>query len=393
MSDRHSPASFQLRTARTSRLAPRHIIPALVFPLLTACGSDGSTDSGPRPSRGVAVLDGFIQPSITLLADSGTTSQRIVLGAPNEFDGGSLDVRNDSAVAASSRGAGDVLYIADLGRAVVRRVQMPAQSNPARARLLRGTGGRALIGVPLRDSSAVALASVSASGQATLEILRDLGSCPTDVFQYGNELWVVDANATCRTTYRAAGPMRLIRIPASGARQIITLDGLRGSDASVTIVGDVAYIAAGGDADFSGFPFTLVTGGAIARVDLRTRTVLGTKAMPTGTYGASARLGADGLLHVTLFENLSTFTNRVISYTLPELTPSGVRETGLDWRQLRRSATEPLSCSSAVSDALGRLHCIQNRTGSATFLLVFAPDGTLVREVAAGQGGVDLRLR
>jgi hypothetical protein len=365
----------------------------LALSLLAACGSDGSTESGPRPSRGVAVLDGFIQPSITLLADSGSASQRVVLGSPTEFDGGSMDVRNDTAVAASSRGAGDLLYIADLNTSTVRRVQMPARSNPARARLLRGSGGRALIGVPLRDSSAVALASVSASGQATLDLVRDLGSCPTDVFQYGNEVWVVDANATCRTTYRASGPMRLIRIPASGARQIISLDGLRGSDATVTIVGDVAYIAAGGDADFSGFPFTLVAGGAIARVDLRTRTVLGTRSMPTGTYGASARLGGDGLLHVTLFENLTTFTNRVISYTLPELAPAGTRETGFDWRQLRRSASETLSCSSAVADALGRLHCMQNRTGSATFLLVFAPDGTLVREVAAGQGGVDLRLR
>lgn len=339
------------------------------------------------------MLDGFIQPSITLLADSGTASQRIVLGAPNEFDGGSFDVRNDTAVAASSRGAGDLLYIADLNTSAVRRVQMPPRSNPARARLLRGTGGRALIGVPLRDSSAVALASVTPTGQATLEILRDLGTCPADVFQYGNDVWVVDANATCRTTYRASGPMRLIRIPASGARQVITLDALRGSEASVTIVGDVAYIAAGGDADFSGFPFTLVASGAIARVDLRTRTVLGTRAMPTGTYGANARLGGDGLLHVTLFENLTTFTNRVISYTMPELTPSGVRESGLDWRRLRRTANDTLSCSSAETDALGRLHCIQNRTGSATFLLVFAPDGTLVREVAAGQGGVDLRLR
>ncbi|HMS02583.1 MAG TPA: hypothetical protein PKE51_06395, partial [Gemmatimonadaceae bacterium] len=129
------------------------------------------------------------------------------------------------------------------------------------------------------------------------------------------------------------------------------------------------------------------------RVDLRARTVIGTTSMPTGTYGASARLGGDGLLHVSLSEDLATFTSRIVSYTLPDLSPAGTRETGAEWRRLRDAGGAPVTCSAGVSDALGRLHCLQNRAGSATFLLVFAPDGTLVREVAAGQGGVDLRLR
>jgi hypothetical protein len=365
----------------------------VTLPLLAGCDSNGSTDPSATPPRGVAVLDGFIQPGLTLLADSGSAAQRVVFGASNEFDAGSFDLRNDTAVAASSRGAGDLLWIADVSRATVRRVQMPARSNPARARLLRGSGGRALIGVPLRDSASLVLASVTPGGQATLERIAELGTCPVDVFQHGNDLWVVDANATCATNYRSSGPMRLIRIPASGARQVITLDGLRGSGASAVVVGDVAYVAAGGDADFSRFPFTLVAGGAIARVDLRARTVIGTTPMPAGTYGASARLGGDGQLHVSLFEDLATFTNRIVSFTLPGMTPGGTRETGADWRRLRAAAGDPVTCSAAVSDALGRLHCIQNRAASATFLLVFAPDGTLVREVAAGQGGVDLRLR
>ena len=365
----------------------------VMLPLLAACGADGGIDPLPAPPRGVAVLDGFIQPGLTLLADSGSATQRVIFGAPNEFDAGNFELRNDTAVAASSRGAGDLLWIADVQRATVRRVQMPARSNPARARLLRGSGGRALIGVPLRDSASVILASIGAGGETTFERIADLGTCPVDVFQHGTDLWVVDANATCATNYRSSGPMRLIRIPSSGARQVITLDGLRGSGAGVVVVGDVAYIAAGGDADFSGFPFTLVAGGAIARVDLRARTVIGTTSMPTGTYGASARLGGDGLLHVSLSEDLATFTSRIVSYTLPDLSPAGTRETGADWRRLRDAVGAPVTCSAGVSDALGRLHCLQNRAGSATFLLVFAPDGTLVREVAAGQGGVDLRLR
>ncbi|HMS02473.1 MAG TPA: hypothetical protein PKE51_05845, partial [Gemmatimonadaceae bacterium] len=243
-----------------------------MLPLLAACGADGGIDPSPTPPRGVAVLDGFIQPGLTLLADSGSATQRVIFGAPNEFDAGNFELRNDTAVAASSRGAGDLLWIADVQRATVRRVQMPARSNPARARLLRGSGGRALIGVPLRDSASVILASIGAGGETTFERIADLGTCPVDVFQHGTDLWVVDANATCATNYRSSGPMRLIRIPSSGARQVITLDGLRGSGAGVVVVGDVAYIAAGGDADFSSFPFTLVAGGAIARVDLRART-------------------------------------------------------------------------------------------------------------------------
>jgi hypothetical protein len=361
---------------------------------LTACGEDGGITPLPLAPRGIAVLDGFVQPGLTLLADSGSASQRIAFGAPNEFDAGSFELRNDTVVAASSRGAGDLLYVADLRTATVRRIQMPPRSNPAGARLLRGSGGRALFGVPLRDSGSVVLVSVAGSGAPSLERLTNLGSCPADVFQHGTDTWVVDANANCATDYTPSGPMRLIRVPAGGGtRQVITLPELRGSGAGVVVVGDVAYISAGGDADFSSFPYVLRAGGAITRVDLRTGTVLGSRAMPTGTYGASAKLGLDGNLQVTLFEDLTNFRSRTISYRLPELTPVGDRMTGADWLALRDAAGQQVSCSGSIMDGLGRLHCIQNRTASATFLMVFAPGGTLVREVAAGQGGVDVRFR
>jgi len=342
----------------------------------------------------MVVLDGFIQPGLTLVPDTGSVTQRIAFGAPNEFDAGGFELRSDTAVAASSRGAGDLLYIADLRTALVRRVQMPSRGNPARARLLRGTSGRALIGVPLRDSGSVILASVAPSGQTSLDRITELGTCPADVFQFGTDTWVVDANATCATNYTPIGAMRLIRIPTGGGtRQVILLPELRGSGAGVVVVGDVAYVSAGGDADFSSFPYTLRVGGAITRVDLRTGAVLGTRAMPAGTYGASAKLGLDGTLQVTLFEDLTNFRSRTIAYRLPELTPVGTRVAGADWLALRDGAGAQVSCGSSLMDGVGRLHCLQNRTGSATFLMVFAPGGDLVREVAAGQGGVDLRFR
>ena len=62
-------------------------------------------------------------------------------------------------------------------------------------------------------------------------------------------------------------------------------------------------------------------------------------------------------------------------------------------RDLRPGGFAPFACSRDATERLGRVNCIQNREASATVVLVFAPDGSLVREVAAGQGGVDLRLR
>lgn len=386
---RVAPATRDVRARYARRLLPV-VLPMLAT--LAACDSESGIEPPSLLPAGIIVLDGYIQPGLTLLPDSGSTSQRLAFGAPDEFDAGSFFTRNDTVVAASSRGAGDLLFVASLQTSSVRRVQMPATSNPAGARLLNATDGRALIGVPLRDSASVLLVSVAGDGTSAFERVTDVGLCPVDVFQHGGDLWVLDANASCAVDYSPVGAMRLIRIPANnGARQIIALPELRGSAASVVVQGNVAYISAQGDVDFSSFPYTLRTGGAITRVDLTTGNVLSTRTLPSGSYGANAKLGLDGKLHVSFFENLADFATRTISYTLPDLTPSGVRVSGKDW--LADSNGEALSCSAGVADGLGRLHCLDSRAGSATFLQVFGPDGSLVREVAAGQGGVDLNFR
>ncbi len=367
----------------------------LLAVLTAACGDDGAIDPSALAPRGIAVLDGYIQPGLTLLPDSGPGSQRIAFGAPDEFDGGSFELRSDTAVAASSRGAGDLLYVASLTSGTVRRVQMPARSNPARARLLRGSGGQALVGVPLRDSGAVVLASISSTGQATLDRITDVGACPVDVVQHEGDVWVLDANARCATDYSAIGPVRLIRIPSGGGtRQVLTIDGVYGSGSSLVVQGGVAYVIGGGDADFSDFPYQLVYGSAIGRVDLGTRAVLGTKPLPAGAYAAGGRLGVDGRLQVTAYENLTTFEYRTVSYRLPDLVPMGTRIPGSDWLLLHDAEGAQVNCGAAIVDARERLHCIETRfPGSATFLMVFGPDGSLLREAPAGQGGVDLRLR
>lgn len=383
-----------MKVSGVSTMRARRPLLLLTTLLLAACESVPSTATLPAIPRGLVVLDGFVQPGYTVLADSGSSAARVPLGAPNEFDAGVFEVRNDTALAASSRGAGDLLYIADLNTAAVRRVQMPPRSNPARARLLRGSGGRSLIGVPLRDSASILLLSITPTGQSTTERVGDLGSCPSDVFQHDGDLWVLDANASCASAYRALGGMRLIRIPASGgARQILTLNELRGSSAEVIVQGDAAYVIAGGDADFSAFPFVLAASGAVARVDLKNRTVTALRPMPAGSYGAGGRVGRDGVLYLSMYADLQNFASRALALSLPALTPTGTRVTGADWLALRGTNGAPIDCGSAQADGLGRVYCLETRTASATFVRLFNPDGSPVREVAANQGGVDLRFR
>lgn len=359
---------------------------------LAACGSDNPVASTPQPPRGIIVLDGFIQPGFTFLSDTGTTSTKLPLASSTEFDGGDFTAQNDTLLAVSSRGAGDLLYVTDVRTNTVRRLQLPARSNPSRARLFRGSNGQALIAAALRDSSAIALVSVAGSATPTITRLTNAGLCPTDMFQYDNATWVVDANANCRTNYVVQGDVRLIRIPASGTtRDTLVLAGVRGSGASAVMSGDVAYVSAGGDANFASFPYALLASGAVAKIDLRNRRVQVTRPMPTGTYGAGTKLGLDGFLYVSLYENLSTFANRIVRLRAEDL--SFASNGAAAWLDLKNASGASVSCGSGQADQLGRLHCLVNGTGSVTSLVVFSPGFVETRRVAAGQGGVDMALR
>ena len=155
--------------------------------------------------------------------------------------------------------------------------------------------------------------------------------------------------------------------------------------------GDLAYVSAGGDASFAAFPSTLLASGAVARIDLRNRRVQLTKPMPTATYGAGTKLGLDGFLYVSLYENLSTFTSRVLKLRADDL--AFVSNGSTSWLDLKTAAGASVACGSAQADQLGRVHCIANGAGSATSLIVFTPGFVETRRVPAGQGGVDMALR
>jgi len=367
---------------------------AALLAALAACGDDGISNATPQPPRGIIVLDGFIQPGLTFLGDTGSASSKLTLAPTTEFDAGGFTLLRDTALAVSSRGAGDLLYVTDVRTSSTRRIQLPARSNPSRARLLSGTGGQTLIGAALRDSSSVAFVSFAGAGTVTSTRITNAGTCPTDLFQFDNATWIVDANANCKVNYAVQGDVRLIRVPNTGsARDTILLPGLRGSGASALIDGDVAYISAGGDANFAAFPFTLISSGRIAKVDLRGKRVLLTKQMPANTFGAGVKLGLDGFLYVSLSQDLATFTNRIIKVRPADLSFVTSASASADWLVLTSATGAPVTCGSGQADALGRLHCIQNGTGSVTSLLVFSPAGTEVRRVAANQGGVDMAIR
>ena len=360
--------------------------------MFAACGSDNPTVITPQPPRGIVVLDGFIQPGLTFLGDTGTATTKLALAPATEFDAGGFTLERDTVLAVSSRGAGDLLYIADVRTSTFRRIQLPTRSNPSRARLFRGSNGQTLIAAALRDSSAIALVSVVGSGTPTITRIGNAGLCPTDMFVYDNATWVVDANSNCRSNYAVQGDVRLIRIPNTGStRDTIVMTGMRGSGASAIVLGDVAFISAGGDASFASFPYTLLNSGSIAKVDLRNRRVQSTRVMPSGSYGASTKLGLDGFLYVSLYENLSAFAGRIVKVRTDDL--SFVSNGTSGFLDLRTAAGDAVNCGSGQADALGRVHCLVNGTGSATSLVVFTPGFVETRRVSAGQGGVDLAIR
>lgn len=380
----HVPMSHRVRAAALALGAAAGI--------LSGCTDDDATGPVPTPPRGIVVLDGFIQPGLTFLGDTGSASTKLNFGPPSEFDAGGFTLENDTVLAVSSRGAGDLLYIADVRSGTLRKVQLPAASNPGKARLLRGTARGNVIGVALRDANRIALLDVPATGAVTVNFIENAGTCPTDVFQFNGATWVVDANANCKTNYAVLGDARLIRIPNTGTtRDTIVLQGARASSVSAIVQGDVAYLSAGGVANFATVPFTLVSPGTVTRVDLRNRQTLGQRVMPVGTFGASTKLGGDGFLYVSLYEDLVAFRNRTIKLRADNL---AIVSSGTSpFLTLTTAAGANAECGSAVADGLGRVHCIISGNGAVTSLVVFNPAGSEIRRVPAGQGGVDLALR
>jgi hypothetical protein len=129
----------------------------------------------------------------------------------------------------------------------------------------------------------------------------------------------------------------------------------------------------------------------VAKVDLRNRRILSQRAMPTGSYGAGVKLGADGFVYASLYKDLTSFESGIVKLRAEDL--SFASGASSPWLSLTAADGTAATCGSATADQLGRVHCFVNGVGSATSLLVFDAAGREVRRVSAGQGGVDIALR
>jgi hypothetical protein len=214
------------------------------------------------------------------------------------------------------------------------------------------------------------------------------------VFAYAGAVWSVDANQNCGVGYVPLGASRLVRIvPGSAVRDTIALGAGVVGAGSAAVIGDFAYVGAGGYVDFSATPFRVVSGPTVTRVDLRARQVVQTYRLPDGSTSAGVRVGGDGRLYVSYYADVATFANRVVALDPQTLSPVGPRVSGGVHLNLVRADGTSVPCAATTADAAGRIHCVTNGTASAATLHVFDASGREIRSVPAGQGAVDLAVR
>lgn len=357
----------------------------LAFAPMAACFDSPSEPPAPGADR-VVVLHAVGALKGVTVNDTTAGGPRVAL--PAEFDGGAMFLHADTVVTASSSWGTNKLYVVPFLEGVVREAEMPAGADAAGAALARGFRG-AHAAVALRSVQRVGLVTFPATGSGTVVQLDDVGRCPYDVAPHDGSLWVLDYNAACNAGYAYVGDSRLIRVPAIGAtRDTIPLPGIRNAT-DLIVDGDMAYVSAIGEADYSAFPAVqFVAPGSITVVNLRTRQVVGTVRLPQGTNGATASLGADGNLYVVAYLNTS-FEQGVFAVDPGSRSFTGVRNPGAQTLRLTRASGGAAQCAAATADARGRLYCAINQGASmSTSVFIFdAADGSEVRSFATGGTG------
>ena len=366
---------------RRSSLVPRCVLALLAV----GCGADATGPSA-GPGRGTAlVLNTYGQTGITIVSDTGVNTSLVPFGAA--FDGSTFTVRGDTAISASSKFGGDLLTIADVEQRTVATVQLPAASNPAGAIFLdaglRGAGS-ARFAVALRDSNAVALVTPG-SGGATVRLARNAGQCPYDVAVAAGSLWSIDANEDCRGFYESLGPVRAIRIPLDSAvRDTVTLGASVRGAARAFVIGTRILILASGD--YGDTP------GSVTSVDAGSRTVLGTRLLPTSIYATTMQLGRDGNLYVTASGFVPEYSPRVYSVDPQTLQFRGTRAAGKSYLDLRNLLGGEARCDAATADEAGAVYCVTNANVTSS-LSVYPLLGLSFRYVATGSIASDIVLR
>ncbi len=367
-------------------IVPRILAFVFVLVVSLACNDGTSPVQRPAVEAGAIVLNGVGETGVTFVSDSGAPNSHIDFGG--SFDGATFTVLDGTVLSTSSSLKGDQLYIADLSDGTLRRVQLPAASNPAGAAfLLTGADGSRNFAVALRNSRSIARVQLRAGFSDNVTVIGNAGECPSDVFFAGNALWSVDANVRCASDFGVVGPGRLIRIPqlvSDLGRDTIELGASAVSPLRAFVVGNFAYVLSSG---------AFVAPAAVTKVDLTARSVIGTLLFPQGAFGATMALGADGLLYVTAAIGFNPYLPKVYAIDPATLTFQGPFSPAGSHRLLTTAGGgEQAKCDAATADSRGRIYCVDNGEVLAV-LNVFAVNGTFVRSAPAGTLAFDVTVQ
>ncbi|MGI8499275.1 MAG: hypothetical protein ACR2OG_17015 [Gemmatimonadaceae bacterium] len=367
----------------------RSLLAAIVVACAIACG-DSTGPGGSPPASGLVVLNGNGVTGVTTL--SLTTFGTAHLDFGSGFDGAVMALQSDTVISTSSDFGGDLLYIADLARGTLRKVQLAAPSNPAGATfvppaILGGDGGRFLVALSgLRSLEQVA---VSPTGTVSTRIIGDAGRCPFDVAMREDVAWTADANEACEGDYRVIGPGALVGVHlTTSARDRIALPSIVVAPARVFIIGDDAFVLAIGcnPAYTSG---CLDLPASIAKVNLVTRQI-SVLQLPSGVYGESMERGRDGKLYVVGFE--AGFVTHVFTVDPQTLSFVGSFVSGTSYRSVLTQSGSQAPCVVATADRDGTIFCLVNGQVSST-VIIDSSSGKFIRGLAAGSPGFDLAVR
>ena len=362
--------------------------------LVVGC-SDTSLGTTPfRPTKGTVVLNGFGSQGVTLVPDTGAITSSIAFGA--SFDGGTLRVERDTVLTTSSKGGGDLLYVASLASGTVKTIQMPTGSNPGTATMANGFTQGSIV-VALRDSQAIAFVSNVGAVTPTVSLVRGIGTCPSDLFVFDGDVWVLDANQNCRSTYASIGPSRLLRVALSGlaiARiDTISLGTTVKGATNMVRAGEFAYIGGGGDINYGTFPATIVQGGTIARVSLALSALQAVGNMPAGSFGTKVSVAADGALYAFVYADPSTFQGRAVRVDPGSLSFIGPFAGATSYLNLKAPDSTAANCVDVIGDIRGRLYCPVVGAGATSRLYVYNAALNFIRNLPVGQGAVAITSR
>lgn len=353
---------------------------------VASCASDPAAPNN-TPLGTVVVLNGQGETGVSVLPDEPGTPVHVPF---SDFDGASFSIRNDTVISAASKAKGDLLYVADLKGRTVRKIQLPAASNPAGAQFALGpvfglpSGAGTRLFVALRDSTfSMSVFLPADSGEPVLYRHPNAGFCPVDLVVTSGKVWYLDANQRCRTDYSIVGPSRLLPVANLGSSDTINLTADVVGAQRAIVVGNYAYVLSAGD--FFSIP------GALARVDLTARTSI-VVPLPTNRYGVSLRVGANGFAYVTDTPAWPEVGFRVYAINLATMGPGGPRIGDQPHLTLIKPGGAAANCYVATADANGTIYCVENGDVLST-VLVFSATGEFLRSQSAGSLAFDIALR